>query len=299
MIGDRILSGYPIINGKYVNTGGEVKVGMLPRNEIKVRFELGLLADLIVLKQWPAIIDDKAKVFEGQDTKFDNETAYNFASNFLIGDALKKYLSECTYSSTCRPDRRFPYSKLRITGDYDMPTEVKISRDKAPAFLARLQGQKRTAYLAYDVTLGQPKWDYEIDAPTLTSVWTNPRLYVDADMQQPLYVFNVAPSQKNAEQTAANTAPTSEQSSVEKTGQATLAKVPNFLLLYKYAPNAISEDDLLQREKQQIGQDQWHHKYPKQAGSYVFAFTEAEVKDREVNFAATDLCRFTSSASPP
>jgi hypothetical protein len=67
--------------------------------------------------------------------------------------------------------------------------------------------------------------------------------------------------------------------------------IPTGLLLYKYAPDAFTDKYLLDKAKEQIGQDQWAYKYPDNYKSrdHVFVFSKQQVEGRVGDFAAKEL----------
>lgn len=68
---------------------------------------------------------------------------------------------------------------------------------------------------------------------------------------------------------------------------------PPILLIYKYAPESLGNEFLLEQARQQVARDQAQYRTRKQmgdrAGPYNFMFTEQQVKDRQPQFAARDL----------
>jgi peptidoglycan hydrolase-like protein with peptidoglycan-binding domain len=67
--------------------------------------------------------------------------------------------------------------------------------------------------------------------------------------------------------------------------------IPIPLLLYKYAPDAFTDKYLLEKAREQIGQDQWAYKHPNNYKSHehVFVFSREQVEGRAAEFAAKEL----------
>lgn len=78
----RMVTGFPLMRGKYNQE--RAKVGHLERT--KSHLDLAMHMDLAILKQWPEVFDDDRR-------------AYSYASRFLLGATLARFISGCTYGS--------------------------------------------------------------------------------------------------------------------------------------------------------------------------------------------------------
>ena len=154
------------------------------------------------------------------------------------------------------------------------------------SFIAPLKNQKRRAYLAFDVSVGDPKWDYQSDQPTLSASYTNPRLYLDPYLQMLHHEFGSAAigvaSAAQAAQPASQTG--------DAVVSATEMELPRDLLLYKFAPTQFTDEYFVQSTKRQIDQDRaaWSADAQSSA-SHMFVFSESEIEGRVTDFAAQEL----------
>ncbi|HEY8595797.1 MAG TPA: peptidoglycan-binding protein [Devosiaceae bacterium] len=78
------------------------------------------------------------------------------------------------------------YSRIQFKSDIAFPQSVAVPRDGAPAFLAQVQTQERSGYVAFDLEISEPHMDENLNWPAFTVTANRIGLYADADLQSAL-----------------------------------------------------------------------------------------------------------------
>ncbi len=327
----RLLTGYPLTQAPFSRQ--MVSFGPYNRRTAASSFDLALYFDLVILKQWP-------------DSLKDERLAKTYASRFLTGARLFRYVANCrkihcdsggpyqgwagrnefereaSYRAFVReigPQLRslapsppvrmllvrevtlrsynsaagaFPInvartntsifvgeqpaqSRFAVTFGFRLPTQVHVARPEAPGFLEPLEAQQRKAYLALSISLENPTWNSRMGRPEMKAVLQQAALYADPELRRKLRDFDTAPLVGTDTPSQPAVAPAKPASPT--------------LLAYRFSPDVFDDTSLLQMTKQQIGQDQWAYRNTGPVKSHVFMFSQKQVDDRVIDFAAPEL----------
>lgn len=117
LIGERLLTGFPVMMGDLKGTPIKLRFRDIPSTEIA----LALYLDLAMFKQWPELKDEPLPV-------------YNLAERFLMGDLAAQYLAGCR--GVCSPKEL--YAGWRGANEFERETTYRQFRSEVlPVLLAQ------------------------------------------------------------------------------------------------------------------------------------------------------------------